>query len=464
MLGPSIIFAALSLSGGEMLLWPNLVSNFGLNILWPVPLILILQFAVNIEIERYALVTGKSVETSLVSKAPWLSAIFALTVLAALVWPAWMTTAGNLIAHLSGFEGTEARNVGFIIAILLLIGSWFVFQKKETYRVLEVCSRFSLILALGIIISVVVLNFDPAIFMAGLHGFTTWGYLPEGMPRFDFVAALAYGGVAGVLNLVQGEWIQDKGYGVNSLKKSAIATIDFTTEQSRFNFKKWYRMMNAEHFIFFVFANVFSIFLLCYLGALLLPVGSAQGFQVFTAEILALNNQVQYLGTLFGVAGVIIFTMANVTILDAIGRLTFRMCGPLQQSKTSSVRTFFAWFTARRISQFAILLGIIILLSSLAIPSFKQPFFLLVVSASMSAFTMWIYPPLLLKLNANLPAITRPSLLRSILVIAAALFYGLITLWALSAYIPLSIVIGLGVIVTTYHLSILFSFIKNRIR
>ncbi|MEK9155081.1 MAG: hypothetical protein AAB839_00360, partial [Patescibacteria group bacterium] len=111
-----------------------------------------------------------------------------------------------------------------------------------------------------------------------------------------------------------------------------------------------------------------------------------------------------------------------------------------------------------------ILLGIIILLSSLAIPSFKQPFFLLVVSASMSAFTMWIYPPLLLKLNANLPAITRPSLLRSILVIAAALFYGLITLWALSAYIPLSIVIGLGVIVTTYHLSILFSFIKNRIR
>jgi hypothetical protein len=105
-----------------------------------------------------------------------------------------------------------------------------------------------------------------------------------------------------------------------------------------------------------------------------------------------------------------------------------------------------------------------VLLSSLAIPSFKQPFFLLVLSASMSAFTMWIYPPLLLKMNAHLPAVARPSLFRSILVVIAAAFYGMITLWALSAYVPFFVVVILGSIVTAYHVSLLVSFAQQRSR
>jgi Na+/pantothenate symporter len=49
-IGPSILFVALSLNGGEMLLWPNLVSNYSLSLLWFVPLILTLQWATNVEI------------------------------------------------------------------------------------------------------------------------------------------------------------------------------------------------------------------------------------------------------------------------------------------------------------------------------------------------------------------------------------------------------------------------------
>jgi Mn2+/Fe2+ NRAMP family transporter len=64
MLGPSVVFVALSLNGGEMLLWPSLVANFGLKLLWPILIILLLQFVVNIEIERYTLVTGKRVESA----------------------------------------------------------------------------------------------------------------------------------------------------------------------------------------------------------------------------------------------------------------------------------------------------------------------------------------------------------------------------------------------------------------
>ncbi len=440
MLGPSVIFVALSISGGEMLLWPNLASNYGLKILWPIILILVLQFFVNIEIERYTLVTGKSVESSLVHGARWLSIVFSLTVLLSLVWPAWMTTSGNLVALLFGYQDGSMRNVGLIVAIVMLLSTTILFRKKETYNALETCSKYSLVLVLGIIFLVLILKFDAQKLLEGLRGLFAFGYLPKEMPRFDFVAALAYGGVAGVLNLVQSEWIKDKGYGVNCLTEKEIAGVDLTQLASQKSFRCWFRMIQKEHFILFVLANIFTIFVLSYLGALLLPTGSAQGFQVLVVEVQILNQFIPFLGSLFAIAGILVFYMANTTILDATGRLIFRMIKPTHP-----------WLTAKKISEITAYVGVLILLSSIFIPSFKQPFFLLVISASLSALTMWLYAPLLLKLNSTLPKIARPTLLRSILVLLAAAFYGVVTLWALSAYFPLWIVLGFGGIITIYH-------------
>src|SRR3989338_8807949 len=117
LIGPSIIFVALSLNGGELLLWPSLVANFSLQMLWPLPIILVLQFVVNMEIERYTLVTGRSTEANLVGKTRFLAGVFALAVVISLVWPAWMTTAGNLIATLLFPGNTDeifVRNVGLV--------------------------------------------------------------------------------------------------------------------------------------------------------------------------------------------------------------------------------------------------------------------------------------------------------------------------------------------------------------
>ncbi len=458
MLGPSIILVALSLSGGEMLLWPNLSANFGLNILWPIPIILLLQFFVNIEIERYTLVTGKSVEESLVGRTKWLAVIFALTVLIALVWPAWITTSGNLLAYIFNLTGDTLRNTGLVLSIALLFATVIIFRRPETYKILEKMARVSLCITLLIIIFIVGIKFDLGLFVEGLKGFFHFGYIPSSISRFDFVAALAYGGVSGVLNLVQSEWIKDKGYGVNSLSEAEKKNVELDSVESKKNYKKWFSMINKEHFFIYVLANFFSIFLLAYLGRLLLPLGSAQGFQVLTAEIDVLNSSFPYLGLLFALSGTIIFIMANITILDAIGRLVYRLITPFRNdNKKTGFVGFMNSLKANRISEYSIYVGVLILLLSLLIPSFKQPFFLLVTSASLSAFTMWIYPPLLLKINFGLPEVARPSIFRSLLVILTTLFYGAITLWALSAYIPLWAVFGLGFLVSLYHVVTLFS-------
>ena len=452
MLGPSIILVALSLSGGELLLWPNLSANYGLAIIWPIPIILGLQFIVNIEIERYVLVTGKSVEESLVGKTRWLAAVFGLTVVLALVWPAWISTSGNLVAHMAGFDGQVGKTVGLVVSIALLLLTVVIFRQRNTYQILEKLSRISLIITLLIIFAIVGIKFDWVVFVEGLKGFLRIGYIPKEILRFDFVAALAYGGVSGVLNLVQGEWVRDKGYGVNSLPEGKRGSVELETSGSRINYRRWFSLINQEHFFIFVLANVVSIFLLSYLGRILLPGGGVQGFQVLTAEIAVLNSTISYLGTIFALAGVIIFLMANITILDAIGRLVYRMITPFRKSNS---KAFLATLTAPRISEYSIYVGVLILLLSLVIPSFKQPFFLLVVSASLSAFTMWLYPPLLLKLNLQLPIAARPGILRSCLLLITSLFYGAITLWALLAYVPGWLVWGLGIVVTGYQVMVL---------
>lgn len=461
-LGPSIVFVALSLNGGEMLLWPSLVANFGLGLLWPLLIILLLQFVVNIEIERYTLVTGKRVEEALVHNKVWLAIVFALTVIAALMWPAWMSTAGNILAVIFNAPASQERNIGLGLAMTLLALAVVVFRKPNIYKVLEKISRIGLSIALSIILLVVIVKFNAGVFWEGLRGIFNFGYIPKGLPRFDFVGALAYGGVAGVLNLVQSEWIADKGYGVNSEKLISNSQfpisndVELDTPESISNFKKWFTFINKEHALLFVAANVFSIFLLAYLGRILLPIGTAQGFGVIKAEILALNAMLPYLGTLFGIAGTLIFIMANLTILDAIGRLLSRILGPLQRSNKKTIAELGALPHAR-LSISAALLGMGILCLALFVPAFKQPFFLLVLSACLSAFTMWLYPPLLLQLNYQLPKAARPSSWRSILVIACTLGYGFVTLWAASIYIPVWLLVLVAAIITAYHIKVLLS-------
>ena len=156
--------------------------------------------------------------------------------------------------------------------------------------------------------------------------------------------------------------------------------------------------------------------------------------------------------------------MANITIIDAIGRLVYRLITPFRKEKQNTrFSRFVHSLNSSRISEISIYIGMAILLLSLLFPVFKQPFFLLVTSASLSAFTMWVYPPLLLRLNFSLPKAARPGFARSVLVFLAAFFYGAITLWALSTYIPLWTVIFLGVTIMVYHLTILFSLVRRKI-
>src|SRR3989304_3638231 len=86
-LGPSFILLGLGLGSGELILWPYLTSNFGLGIIWGAALGITLQFFINMEIERYALVNGESIFVGFARKFRGLPYWFILPPFFAWVWP-----------------------------------------------------------------------------------------------------------------------------------------------------------------------------------------------------------------------------------------------------------------------------------------------------------------------------------------------------------------------------------------
>src|SRR5919109_4232438 len=62
-LGASVILLATALGSGELILWPYITTQVGLALVWLSVVGITVQFFLNMEIERYTLVTGETAVT-----------------------------------------------------------------------------------------------------------------------------------------------------------------------------------------------------------------------------------------------------------------------------------------------------------------------------------------------------------------------------------------------------------------
>ena len=116
LLGPSFILVGLGLGSGELILWPFLASKFGLGIMWGALLGITFQFFINMEVERYALVTGESVFVGLARKLKGISPVwFILSTLIPWMWPGIIASSATLIANIFGI------NYSPVLPIILLL-------------------------------------------------------------------------------------------------------------------------------------------------------------------------------------------------------------------------------------------------------------------------------------------------------------------------------------------------------
>src|SRR3972149_11577540 len=119
LIGPSFIILAAGLGSGELILWPYLSVNFGLGLIWAAVIGITFQFFINMEIERYTLVTGESIFVGLTRKFGRLIPFwFIFTTLVPWMWPGIIASSATVFAAAAGIE--YSRYVG--IFLLLIIG------------------------------------------------------------------------------------------------------------------------------------------------------------------------------------------------------------------------------------------------------------------------------------------------------------------------------------------------------
>ncbi|HLD21760.1 MAG TPA: Nramp family divalent metal transporter [Patescibacteria group bacterium] len=431
LIGPSFILLGLGLGSGEIILWPYLASNWGLGIVWGAFLGLFFQFFINMEIERYSLVRGESVFVGLARRWRWVPLWLIFSTLVGFGWPGIIASSAFLFSKVFGGNSTIVA-----IIFLILIGGILSFG-KYIYSTVEHFSKYIILIGVPFIIILAIWLADGSDWTALAQGVIGKGnnfwFLPAGIPIASFLAAFAFSGAGGNLNLAQSVYIREKGYAMGyfmektkSLFAGSKQQIDLNgfefqpTAENMNRFAVWWKNVNREHAIVFWFTGLITIFLLLLLAFTTtfgLP-DNASGIQFVINEARVIGEQtIPFIGTLFIlVTGLMLFS-TQFSIMDSTSRIMSENYAAFKARKNkganlSKLYYFFLWAQ--------ILFSIVVFAFG-----FNQPFTLLTISAVINAVCMFVHIGLVNVLNyKELPKEIQPLLWRRVIILISFLFFG----------------------------------------
>ncbi|MEN9389175.1 MAG: hypothetical protein RLY61_259 [Candidatus Parcubacteria bacterium] len=434
LLGPSFIILGLGLGSGELILWPYLTSLYGLGIIWGAIVGITFQFFMNMEIERYALAKGESIFVGFARKLAFLPIWFVLSTFIPWIWPGIAASSAKILGSLFGITQTH-----YLAIVLLLLAGFILTIGPVLYKTVENLQKFLILLGVPIIFSItvyIVFVLNPDAVGALTKGMVGIGenylFLPVGIPIATFLAALAYAGAGGNLNLAQSNYIKEKGYGMGEhagritsmltgkAENISLEGADFEmNEKNLSTFNKWWKNINIEHFGIFWVTGVVTILMFALLAyvTLLHQGGTKSDISFIISEAHVISSIVSpFLGTFFLIiAGVMLFA-TQLTVLDATSRiLSENIVLALKDSEGRSISKIY--YTVLWIQ---IVTGIAILSIG-----FAEPLQLVIIAAVLNAFAMFVHSGLTLWLNKTaLHKNIQPNMLRAGVMLLAFLFYG----------------------------------------
>ncbi len=432
LIGPSLILLGLGLGSGEVILWPYLTSHYGLGIIWGVILGITFQFFMNMEIERYTLAHGESIFVGLKRKLNFIPLWFLISTFIPWAWPGIAASSAALAGSLLGITNTTPITIGILILIgLILTLGPILYRTVETSQKILISIGVPSIAILALFLTKQNQWFDLAKGAVGI-GPDYW-LLPKDVSLASFLAALAFAGAGGNLNLAQSFYVKEKGYGmgyhankISSLLLGKVENVTITgskfegSKENLDKFKLWWRSINIEHFLVFWLTGLLTILLLA-----LLAYSTVYGHLGNSADISFVITEAQVIGqTIFPLAGFFFLIVAaltlfgtQLTVLDATGRIL----------SENIILTFHQRLDGKHLSKIyygilwvQILAGILILLLG-----FNQPLQLITLSAILNALAMFVHSALTLWLNlTSLDPKIRPGKIRISAMSLAFLFYG----------------------------------------
>jgi len=443
LIGPSFVILALGLGSGEVILWPYLSANYGLGIAWGAILGITFQYFMNMEIERYALVKGESVFVGIYKL--WKPAVywFIISTFIGFGLPGIIAASAKVMAGVLGVEDFKWIAILFllIVGLILSIG-------KTVYRMMERITKIIILIGVPFIFLLAVFLATKTDWSALFQGIIGKGegfwFLPEGISIATFLAAFAYSGAGGNLNLTQSIYIKEKGYGmgvysqkISSLfakKEEREIILDGTdcaeTPEDISRFKKWWKLISIEHGFIFWFLGVISMIFLMLLSYATTHglAGNAEGINFVINEGIVIGQMIlPFVGVLFLVVVSIMLFQTQLGVMDSTSRimaenLAIKKLHGKKEGKInlSKIYYYFVW------AQIAF--GIILFLFNI-----YEPKTLIILGAVINAFAMFVHLGLVFWLNhKSLPKVFRASLWRKIIIGIIFIFFGIfsfVVLW-----------------------------------
>jgi hypothetical protein len=442
-LGPSVILAGLGVGSGEYIIWPFIAANVGIAMLWAAIVGVTLQFFLNMEIERYTLATG---ETAVVGFARYwkpFGIVFCILAVVPFIFPGWATSAVTIASFL-GLLGEGA--IPYVTIIVLLAMGIALTVSPVVYNTIEKAEFFKVgltIVFLLIAIFAVLLPRPGTLADVG-SVVTNFGTIQTSdvVTISVLLGGIVFAGAGGAINLVQSNYIRDKGFGMGyyiprivspftgeEVAEPATGSMMRQDEANLERWRGWWRVANIEHFITFWAICIFSISifsLVAYATVYGKGLAEAADFTFIQAEGEALKNIVGgWFGSLFWIFGTLSLLLTALAIIDNISRLVADALKTiyLTDSRISESRIYFivVWTM--------LAIGIAILLAGL-----DTPLFLLILSSVLNGFVMIVYIAMLLVLNPRaLPEAIKLKGLRLGIMVVCLLFFSFFAGWLIIA-------------------------------
>jgi hypothetical protein len=405
LIGPSVILVGVGVASGEYILFPFIASQAGLTFLWAAFVGVAMQFFINMEIERYTLATGQTAITGFQRLwKPW-GLILVLMALLATSWPGWATSAATITTFLfGGGDATTIAIVGLIVIGLALTTSPIVYQTVERLELLKV-GALLVFIAIAVFAAVSATAWNDT-----TQTVTSFGTFPGEVELAILVGALAAAGAGGANNLVQSNWIRDKGFGMGRYAPRIVSPITGEEEAApsgqcyRFpqdernmaRWRVWWKRANLEQFLSFAVVASLSIgvfSLIAYSTVFGNPdLPDSSGFDFIALEANQLDAQVgEWFGTLFLAIGAVSLFAAALGIVDYVSRL---VADVVRVGYASESRRW----TESRI-YLLVVWTMIVFGSAILLAGFDQPLVLVTISTVLGGFIMFVYSCLLVVTN-----------------------------------------------------------------
>ncbi len=398
------------MGSGEIFFWPGIAADHGFRLIWLTIAAITLQYVLNTEFIRYTLATGEAAVIGFARLSPVFGWFFIAAAILPWMWPGWAMGGATSLTWIFGGNPVWI-GAGSLVAIgLLLTGSRVAYKSLELAQKLLIA--FVLTVALGLAVAIV----RPESLAALGQGLVSSPFpLPASLSMTTLLAALAFCGAGGTINLAAANWARDKGFGMAvyapkvvspfSGEVQAVSEARFAFDASGENIPRWqawWRLVRREELITFLAAGAFGLIVFMLVAhALVAGQGLGVGMGTVKAQADALGQRYgQWMHLIFALCVSAIFLTSAVGVLDHAARIAAGLVRHFLGTRAEATR----WLSESGL-YFIILwtligFGLIVLLGL----DVSSPPALLTIAGALSGIVMFAYSCLALWLNLHMKA------------------------------------------------------------